>query len=124
MVIIIYIKGDSKHLLYLKDFISNDKNIDNNNNEIKSIITKNHINNITIELIPNFLLLLKNNSLLYQLLLPGIASFNTLEIEINLPFIILFYSNNLELLKDIFVRITKCRPPPLTKANLLVYLHR
>ena len=62
----------------------------------------------------------------FKLFVPLIASIPSAEIEKYLPRIIRIFieSSEADYLKFIFSRITKARPPPLTKVKLLVHLHR
>ncbi|KAJ1402692.1 Symplekin tight junction protein C terminal-domain-containing protein [Ochromonadaceae sp. CCMP2298] len=58
----------------------------------------------------------------FRLMLPLISGLPASEVEASLPAII--RQLDPEALKVVFSRITKARPPPLTKAALLVALHR
>lgn len=60
----------------------------------------------------------------FKLMLPLIGGISTAEVEAVLPRIVGLHEEDLEGLGKIFARITKARPPPLTKAALLVALHR
>lgn len=60
----------------------------------------------------------------FRLTLPLIGGVATAEVEAVLPRIVGLYEEDTEGLKKIFARITKARPPPLTKSALLVALHR
>jgi hypothetical protein len=60
----------------------------------------------------------------FRLLLPLISGLPAAEVEASLPSIIKHLSEEPEALKMVFSRITKARPPPLTKAALLCALHR
>lgn len=60
----------------------------------------------------------------FKLMLPLIGGVATAEVEAVLPRIVGLYEEDAEGLKKIFARITKARPPPLTKSALLVALHR
>ncbi len=60
----------------------------------------------------------------FKLMLPLIGGISTSEVEAVLPRIVGLFEEDLESLNKIFARITKARPPPLTKAVLLVALHR
>ena len=53
-----------------------------------------------------------------------IAGWSPSEIEMNLPRILRIFSDDLESLKIVLLRIIRARPPPLTKATLLSALHR
>ena len=60
----------------------------------------------------------------FKLMLPLIGGISTSEVEAVLPRVVGLFEEDLEGLNKIFARITKARPPPLTKAALLVALHR
>ena len=66
------------------------------------------------------------NTANFTLMLPLVGGMNGKEIERCLPRIIALYtdSGNPDALKVTFTRITRARPPPLTKSSLLVALHR
>lgn len=60
----------------------------------------------------------------FKLMLPLVGGVATAEVEAVLPRIVGLFEEDAEGLKKIFARITKARPPPLTKSALLVALHR
>lgn len=60
----------------------------------------------------------------FRLFLPVISGLSTATVTSILPRILKVYGEDTEELKTIFTRITKARPPPITKSALLVLLHR
>jgi len=59
-----------------------------------------------------------------RLLLPLVGGFSATEMQDSLPRLLSLCSDDAEELKGVFIRITKARPPVMTKASLLVCLHR
>jgi hypothetical protein len=60
----------------------------------------------------------------FKLFLPLISGLSADLIEKCLPRIIRIHGEDIEGLESVFNRIIKARPPPMTKSNLLVALHR
>ncbi len=60
----------------------------------------------------------------FSLLLPIISGLSRDSVERCLPRIIHFYGDDSDGLETIFTRIIKARPPPLSKTDLFVALHR
>jgi len=59
-----------------------------------------------------------------RLLLPLVGGLSAAEMQDSLPRVISLCSDDSEELKGVLIRITKARPPVMTKASLLVCLHR
>jgi hypothetical protein len=59
-----------------------------------------------------------------RLLLPLVGGLSATEMQDSLPRVISLCSDDTEELKGVLIRITKARPPVMTKASLLVCLHR
>ena len=59
-----------------------------------------------------------------RLLLPLVGGFSAAEMQDSLPRVISLCSDDSDELKGVLIRITKARPPVMTKASLLVCLHR
>lgn len=60
----------------------------------------------------------------FRLMLPLVGGISGSEFEACLPRIIALHAEDAEALKNVFGRVTKARPPPMTKSALLVALHR
>jgi hypothetical protein len=60
----------------------------------------------------------------FKLMLHLVSGMQGADIDRNLPRMISCYAEDAEGLKTVFSRITKARPPPMTKADLLSALHR
>lgn len=60
----------------------------------------------------------------FTLMLPLIGGMSSAEVEAVLPRIVGLFEDNAKGLKEVFGRITRARPPPLSKAALLVALHK
>jgi hypothetical protein len=60
----------------------------------------------------------------FRLMLPLVGGMSGSEFEACLPRIIALHAEDAEALKNVFGRVTKARPPPMTKSALLVALHR
>jgi hypothetical protein len=60
----------------------------------------------------------------FRLMLPLVGGIRGTEFEACLPRIIALHAEDAEALKNVFSRVTKARPPPMTKSALLVALHR
>jgi hypothetical protein len=60
----------------------------------------------------------------FKLMLHLVSGMQGADIDRSLPRMISCYAEDAEGLKTVFSRITKARPPPMTKADLLSALHR
>ena len=60
----------------------------------------------------------------FRMFIPLIGGLPGAAIESALPRIIGLFSEDMEGLEGVFLRIIKARPPPMTKANLMIALHR
>lgn len=60
----------------------------------------------------------------FRMMLPLIGALPAHEVEAGLPRLLRVFAGNADALRIVFSRIVKCRPPPLSRAALLVALHR
>lgn len=60
----------------------------------------------------------------FMLMVNVIGGISLPELEANLPRIIGLYKSDIESLKSVFRKLTRGRPPPMSKPSLLAYLHR